>query len=96
MPFRKKGSANWQYDIQVRGRRFRGSCGTDGYEEAKAVEAEVRASAKSAHETRGRFTLSQALGTYWQDVCRHQPSASTAQSQAKGILSILDGKLRSR
>lgn len=35
--------------------------------------------------------MSQALGTYWTDVCQHQNSAKTARSQAKMILTVLDG-----
>ncbi|MEM1151944.1 MAG: site-specific integrase [Pseudomonadota bacterium] len=94
MPFRKKGSKNWHFDFQVRGRRFSGSCGTADYEEAKDVEAQARVEAKAGATTQGSFTLSQALGTYWNDVCQFQSSASTAKSQAKAILSVLDKNLR--
>jgi len=86
MPFRKKGSRNWHYDFQVRGRRFFGSCGTADFQEAKAVEAEARFKARADRESKGIFTLSQALGTYWNDICLHQPSAGTSQSQARMLL----------
>lgn len=91
MPHRPKGTRYWHYDFQVRGRRFYGSCGTEDYEEAKAVEAAERVKARSAPEVTGKFTVSQALGTYWTDVCQHQSSARTARSQAKMILTAMDG-----
>ena len=47
--------------------------------------------AQAAPEVTKRFTLSQALGTYWTDVCQHQSSANTARSQSAMILSVMDG-----
>lgn len=92
MPFRKKGTKNWNYDFKVGGCRFQGSCGTDSFEEAKAIEAEARHKAKNDPQVRGKFTVSEALGTYFSDICQHQPSARTARSQAKMILTALSGK----
>lgn len=83
MPFRDPKTKIWQYDIIVKGRRFRGSCGTPDYEEAKVVEATIRLEAKVQHQ--GQYTLSEALGTYWRDVSQHQPSAATTTSQARSI-----------
>ncbi|MFN3314797.1 MAG: tyrosine-type recombinase/integrase [Hyphomonas sp.] len=77
----------------MRGRRFYGSCGTDDYEEAKAIEAAERVKARSAPEVTKKFTLSQALGTYWTDICQHQSSAKTARSQCAMILTVLDGRM---
>lgn len=94
MPFRTAKTQIWQYDIQVRGRRLRGSTGTDDYEEAKAIEAEVRAQARNSQAERGACTLSQAFGTYHVDICQHQPSAATSASQAKAILKHISGKTR--
>lgn len=93
MPFRKKGSRFWHYDFQVRGRRFRGSCGTDDYQEAKAVEAEARFNAKNDKTEKGIFTVSQALGTYWNDICQGQSSAATSQSQARALLAHFPASL---
>lgn len=89
MPYRPKASRNWHYDFQIGGRRFCGSCGTEDYETAKAVEAAARVAAKAAPEARGNFTLSEALGTYLSDIALHQPSYRTACSQAKALLAIL-------
>lgn len=96
MPFRPKGSRFWHYDFQIRGRRFHGSCGTENFEEAKAVEAQARVEAKSAATTApaGVFTLSEAIGTYYADVASHQPSARTTLSQGKALLSVIDPKTR--
>lgn len=94
MPFRTTKTKIWQYDIQVRGRRLRGSTGTDDYEEAKAIEAEVRARAKTSQADRAVCTLSQAFGTYHVDICQHQPSGATSASQAKAILKHIPGQTR--
>jgi integrase len=92
MPFKPKNTKFYHYDFQIRGRRFHGSCGTEDYEEAKAIEAEARVKAKSSQQTHGIYTLSEALGTYWTDICSHQSSAETARSQGAKILEILDPK----
>lgn len=94
MPFKPKNSKYYHYDFQIRGRRFHGSCGTEDFEEAKAVEAEERVKAKTSPQTQGKFTLSEALGTYWTDVCSDQPSSKTAASQAKKILEVIPPKTR--
>lgn len=94
MPTRPKGSRFWHYDFQIKGRRFCGSCGTEDFEAAKAIEAQARVAARATPELSGQFTLSQAIGTYWADVAQHQSSSGTALSQGKGLLSVLDGKAR--
>lgn len=91
MPYRPKTSRLWHYDFQIRGRRFCGSCGTTDFEEAKAVEAAARVRARTAPEVTGRFTLSEALGTYFTDVAQGQSSAATTLSQCRAILAVLDG-----
>jgi integrase len=92
MPFRKKGTKNWHYDFQFRGRRFHGSCGTEDYQEAKAVEAEARVQARSDKATQGEFTISQAFGTYYTDVCEPQASSRTSFSQSKMLLLHFDSE----
>ncbi len=95
MPHRHKNSPFWQYDFQIGGRRFSGSCGTADYQEAKAVEAQARVAARAAPQTPpGIFTLSQALGTYCQNVAQHQPSWRTTESQAKALLAGLGAQTR--
>jgi integrase len=91
MPYRPKGSRFWHYDFQIKGRRFCGSCGTENYEQAKAVEAQARVQARATPDRRGSFTLSEALGTYWADIAQHQTSSGTTLSQGKGLLTALDG-----
>lgn len=87
MPYRHKNSPFWHYDFQIGGRRFSGSCGTSDFQTAKAVEAQARVAARAAPQTPpGIFTLSQALGTYCQNVAQHQPSWRSTQSQAKALL----------
>ncbi|MBB3995918.1 integrase [Sulfitobacter undariae] len=94
MPFRTKKTKVYQYDIVVRGSRLRGSCGTEDYEEAKAVEARVRADA-NRHVARGsNYTLSEALGTYIKDRIFGTASEGTTKSQARVLLSYIDGGKR--
>lgn len=94
MPFRKNNSKYWQYDIIVRGDRFRGSTETEDYEEAKAVEAEIRAEAKRGARrlAEADYTLSETLGTYFRDVSEHQSSAATTRSQSKSLIAGIGGK----
>lgn len=95
MPFRTQNTRFWHYDFQIRGRRFHGSCGTEDFETAKAVEAEARVQAKSSAATpRGIFTLAEALGTYYTDVASRQPSARTTLSHGKALVSVTDPKTR--
>jgi integrase len=95
MPFRPKNSRFWHYDFQIRGRRFHGSCGTEDFETAKAVEAQARVDAKQAATAPANvFTLSEAIGTYYADVCQYQPSARTANSHGKNLLALLDPRIR--
>jgi integrase len=95
MPFRPKNSRFWHYDFQIRGRRFHGSCGTEDFEQAKAIEAQARVAAGSdAPEEAAGFTLSQAIGTYYVDVSQHQPSARTSWGQGKAVLAVLEPQTR--
>lgn len=94
MPFRTAKTRVYQYDIVVRGRRFRGSTGTEDFETAKAVEAQIRADAKSNAARGSDYTLSEALGTYINDKIAGRPSERTTKSQARILLSFLDGKKR--
>ena len=86
MPFRTRKTQIYQYDIVVDGRRFRGSTRTTDFEKAKLVEAEIRTKARTAKKSGSRFTLSEALGTYYRDIAQHQPSAATTASQSKSLI----------
>jgi integrase len=95
MPFRPANSRYWHYDFQIRGCRFHGSCDTEDFEQAKAIEAQARVDAKTqAKAPVGVFTLSEAIGTYFNDVCQYQPSARTAISHGKNLVSLIDPKTR--
>jgi integrase len=94
MPFRPKNSRFWHYDFQIQGRRFHGTCDTEDFETAKGVEAQARVEARSAaaraDDAAGVFTISEAIGTYYADICQHQSSARTSLSQGKAIVSTMD------
>lgn len=94
MPHRPKASRFWHYDFQIRGRRFHGSCETEDFEEAKAVEAAARVAAKNAPAASGSYILSEALGTYYTDICMHQPSAATTMSHFSAIIRSIKGDTR--
>lgn len=92
MPFRKQGSPYWQYDrtITVAGQRYRlrGSTGARSKPEAREVEeAEVRAARDRILNgpAKAFLTVDQALGTYYDEVASHQPSAATTRSQIKAL-----------
>lgn len=94
MPFRTSKTRIYQYDIVVGGNRFRGSTGTEDLEQAKAVEADIRANAKRNAARAGNYTLSEALGTYIHDKMLGRPSEGTTNSQARILLTYLDGNKR--
>jgi len=96
MPFRTGTSKIYQYDIVVKGHRFRGTTGTEDFEQAKSIEADVRAEAKSVarKEATADYSLSEALGTYYRDVSQHQASAATTASQSKSLIASIGGKTR--
>lgn len=97
MPYKPANSRYWHYDFQIKGRRFHGSCGTENFEDAKAIEAQARVHAKSAAASAaatGTFTLSEAIGAYYTDIAQHQTSARTTFSQGKALLSVIDPKTR--
>jgi integrase len=96
MPFRPKNSRFWHYDFQIWGRRFHGTCATEDFQTAKAIEAQARVTAKASltQTPKGIFTLSEALGTYFADVSEHQPSRATSRAQIGALLSILEPKTR--
>lgn len=96
MPFRTKNTKHWQYDIVVKGNRLRGSTGTEDFEEAKAVEAEIRSDAKrdARRAAVGAYSLSESLGTYYRDVSQHQPSAATTSSQSRSLIAALGSKTK--
>ena len=91
MPFRTSKTRVYQYDIIVKGCRFRGSCGTENLEKAKAVEAEIRAGAMAKRAAGGAYTLSEALGTYHRDKMLGTPTEATNAGQCRAILKHMDG-----
>lgn len=91
MPHRPKNTRYWHFDFQIGGCRFHGSCGTEDYAEAKAIEAQARVNAKNGMgKTRaGVFTVAEALGTYYADVAAGQSSARVTLSQGKSLMALI-------
>lgn len=98
MPIRHKNSRFWHYDFQISGRRFHGPCGTEDFETAKSVEAQARVTAKAemqrSEAATGTYTLSEAIGTYYSEICALQPSARTSMSQGKAIVRVIEPSKR--
>lgn len=73
--YRPQGSPFYQYDFQMRGRRFHGSTKCKGRREAEAVEKGERERAKELLRisTGGAeaLTLDVAAGRYWNEVGAH-------------------------
>jgi integrase len=85
-------SPYWQYEIQIRGRRFRGSTGTANKAAAQKFVDRLRAEIASGEHDRkiiedGKETLTvtDALGHYWHHVAETQPSAATTLSQMRAL-----------
>jgi integrase len=85
-------SPYWQYEIQIRGRRFRGSTGTANKAAAQKFVDRLRAEIASGEHDRkiiedGKETLTvtDALGHYWNHVAETQPSAATTLSQMRAL-----------
>lgn len=91
MPFKPKNSRFYHYDFQIRGCRFHGSCQTEDFQEAKAIEAEARVAAKSEKRQSASFTLSEAFGTYLATRA-DKSSHSVMQSHAKALLAHIRPK----
>jgi integrase len=79
----------WQYNFQIRGRRFFGSTKKTTRREAEKVEAAERERAKllvaQAEQARTSLRLDDVAGRYWTEHGQHLAGAA----QAEGILGIL-------
>jgi integrase len=91
-PFKTAGSPHWQYDVQRRGRRFRGSTGTANKTAAQAFINRLIAEIASGEydkqvieAQKESITVTQALGHYWLHVAEAQPSAGTTLSQMRAL-----------
>jgi integrase len=78
--YKPKGSPFYQYDFQMRGRRFHGSTKCRSRREAEAVERGERERArellKVARGGAGALTIDVAAGRYWAEVGRHHADSA--------------------
>jgi integrase len=93
---KRPGSDNWRCDFRINGRRIRDSLGTNTEAEAaaKALQLYARLSAGDADahpEKAPRLTLSQALGTYWQDRGAFAKTADDIEHKGKVLIAELGG-----
>ena len=93
--YKPKNSPNFQFDFQIRGRRFHGSTGTASKAEARQIEARerTRAVAIGAHRERQPMTLDTAAGRYFLEVAQHQPSSATTDYQLENLIERLGAQV---
>lgn len=91
--YKPKNSPYYQFDFQMRGRRFHGSTGTRNKREAEKVEQDEREKAKAllkaAAALQGEtFTLDVAFGRYWHEVGQHHVQSATTRQDLNRLLSF--------
>lgn len=88
--YKPKNSPFYQFDFQVRGRRFHGSTGRTSRREAEKVETAEREKAKSAlkrgPDNTTLLTLDQACGRYWTEVGQHHACANETWANIERLL----------
>ncbi len=66
--YQSKKSPYWQYDFQIRGRRFYGSTGVETRRKAEAVERRLREQLAAGGSLDPAMTLDEAAGQWWAEV----------------------------
>lgn len=82
-------SPYWQYDFQLRGRRYSGSTGLESKRAAEQYVAKLRTQAAMGIEAKPAITLDEAFGLWWSNKGRHQRNANTTWGQQTRILKAL-------
>ena len=89
---RRPGSPRWYENFTVRGRRFRGSLGTDDREQAEILAAHRRREALLGHLVAApppTLTLSQALGRYLMEHGQYLASAADIRRMGGALIAGL-------
>ena len=74
--YRTPKSPYWQYDFQIKGRRFHGSTGVEGKRAAEEVERQVRQKAAlGLLDDESNMSLDLAAGRWWDEVGQHRKSS---------------------
>lgn len=85
--YRRKGSALWSYDFQVRGHRFCGETETANRREAERLIQDARRQADASLRAAGRaaggqpMTIEIAFSRYWLEVGQHHANADTTEAE---------------
>jgi integrase len=82
-------SPYWQYDFQIRKRRFHGSTGCSSKRDAERFVANLRRQIATGDADKQQITIDQACELYWQDKGQHEKSRSTTEYQLANLCSIL-------
>ncbi len=88
--YRTPKSRYWQYDFQLKGRRFHGSTGVEGKRRAEEIERDLRNKAASGKLGNGAdMTLDQAAGQWWEEVGQHRASARQLEHRVAIVVRLL-------
>ena len=88
--FKRPGSPYWWYDFTAKGERYRGSSKKTSEREARIVAAELLTTAERAVTRRDGWTISHALGTWWDEHASTTRSADAIWSNIENLNRCLD------
>lgn len=87
--YKTSKSPYWQYDFQVRGRRYHGSTGLAAKRAAEQFVAKLRTEAAAGIHAKPGITLDEAFGLWWANKGQFQRTAKTAEGQMERLLNAL-------
>lgn len=88
--YRTPKSRYWQYDFQLKGRRFHGSTGVEGKRRAEEIERDVRNKAASGElGNSAEMTLDHAAGQWWEEVGKHRVSKRQLEHRVEIVVRLL-------
>ncbi len=88
--YQRPGSPFWWYDFTIGGCRYRGSTGETGSRAAKIEAANLLAKAKRNGGRSKSWTVSQILGTWYDEHAQHTLSADAIWSNVQNLERCLD------
>jgi integrase len=87
--YKTSKSPYWQYDFQVRGRRYHGSTALESKRAAEQFVAKLRTEAAMGVHAKPSITLDEAFGMWWANKGKHQRTAKTTEGQIERLLNVL-------
>lgn len=90
-PIPDKRSPYYQFDFQIRGKRFHGSTRCTSERKAQQFIDRLVAKINSGEEIRPEITLDAACLAYWNDKGQHEASSATTDYQLANLCSLIGG-----